>query len=47
MKFLGIITILFFTCNYIKCDDIDVSPSSCVDLKPQNQVDIDQVGVQI
>lgn len=42
---MGIITVLFLICNYIKCYDIVESSSSCVDLKPQN-VNVYQVGVQ-
>lgn len=46
MKIIGFITILMLMCNYIECDDTqEESPSSCLDLKPQNNVDIDQVGV--
>ncbi|XP_055307384.1 uncharacterized protein LOC129571597 [Sitodiplosis mosellana] len=42
-KILGIITVLLFVCKYIECDDIQETPSSCVDFRPQNNLDTDQL----
>lgn len=46
MKVIGFVTILLAMCKYIECDNVpQQQPLFCSDLKPQNQVDIDQVRV--
>lgn len=47
MKVLGFVSILLAMCiKYIECDNIQQQqPLFCNDLRPQNQVDIEQVRV--
>lgn len=45
IKIISVIAILCLMCNYSVCDDVQESPLHCPDLKPQNNVSIDQVGV--
>lgn len=46
MKVFGFITILLAICKYIECDNVpQQQPLFCNDLRPQNQVDIEQVRI--
>ncbi|XP_055307374.1 uncharacterized protein LOC129571588 [Sitodiplosis mosellana] len=44
MKVFGFVTILLAMCKYIECDNVSQQqPLFCNDLRPQNQVDIEQL----
>lgn len=46
MKVFGFVTILLVICKYIECDNVaQQQPLFCNDLRPQNQVDIEQVRI--